>query len=51
MAETTLKQFDQPDELREFPNGRFETHDSWVEGGEPYVSLHILAGPPGGAKK
>ncbi len=22
-------------------------HDSWVEGGEPYVSLHILASPPG----
>lgn len=112
MSETTLKGFDQPDEVREFPNGRFEIvhvagislgratwqpgwkwsmhnapsvgtplchaphtgvvlsghgvivyeggervdllpgqafhitstpHDSWVEGDEPYVSLHVLS--------
>lgn len=24
MSETTLKGFDKPDELREFPNGRFQ---------------------------
>ena len=120
MSETTLKGFDQPDEVREFPNGRFEIvhiagvslgratyqpgwkwsmhnapavgtplchaphtgvvlsghgvvlyedgerldllpgqafhitstpHDSWVEGSEPYVSLHVLAGPPSWAGK
>lgn len=112
MSETTLKGFDKPDELREFPGGRFEIvhvagvslgratyqpgwkwsehnaplagtplchaphtgvvlsghgvvayesgerfdllpgkafhitsapHDSWVEGDEPYVSLHVLS--------
>ena len=111
MSETTLKPFNQPDELSEFPHGRFEIvhlagvklgratyqpgwkwsvhnapsvgtslchaphtgvvlsghgvvmyaggerldllpgqafhitstpHDSWVEGNEPYVSLHLL---------
>ena len=111
MSQTTLKAFDQPDELRQFPHGRFEIvhlagvslgrasyqpgwkwslhnapavgtalchaphtgvvlaghgvvvyddgvrldllpgmafhitstpHDSWVEGDEPYVSLHVL---------
>ncbi|MCM2340957.1 cupin domain-containing protein [Rhodoferax sp.] len=120
MAETALKKFDQPDEVREFPRGRFEIvhlagvslgratyqpgwkwslhnapsvgtllchaphtgvvlsghgvvlyedgkrldllpgqafyitatpHDSWVEGDEPYVSLHILTGPPTGTEK
>ena len=45
-----LKRFDDPEETREFPKGKFDVihgyippgHDSRVVGDEPYVSLHFL---------
>jgi len=46
MIDVILKRFEAPDEVRQMVQGRFEivpeSHDSWVIGDEPYVSLHFL---------